>query len=751
MGDRARRGRTWLLAVVVLILVSTTTVAAQTLGPTAVDDDVLAAQEDSTVLDPLANDVAGDSPIDPSTFLIVSGPSNGVIEPAGGSMVGQYAPNDGFIGSDLIEYTICDLAGRCDSANIHITVPPYPPRPWPDAYSGPWETAIALDLLANDRASDFPLDPASFEIIRRPSLGTLSTDSPTATYVPDPSAWGRDTFEYRLCDTAANCATASVIVVLHHTFRTPIARDDTRTASQPDTSITFRVLENDDVFQGHFVDDLTSRDLRQPTVRVLTQPVGGTARVSESLTAWPAVDYRAGFAPPPVDTFVYEVCNDVGLCDTATITVLTPAFGTFEAHDDTGITTAGTPLDMPVTANDVLFVDDVLEVGTVSDPPNGTATVVFSRTVRYSPDPGFVGTDSFTYEACPTGEFGCLNATVHVEVLAGFAPPSVLPDSSTSSGGPVVIDVLANDAAAQGELVPNSVAVATQPGQGVATPLWDGRVDYLPDPGFVGVDTFSYTVCDSVGQCGAATATVTVTGPTPTPTPTPVPTATPPPQPTPTPVPTATPVPTPEPSPTPTPEPEVPRCAGIVATHVGTAGDDRIVGTPGDDVIVALEGDDEILALGGRDLICAGPGADVVDAGPGRDTVFGQRGPDRIVGGSGADDLFGGSGRDVIRGNRGRDTIHGGSGADTIDGGAHDDDIAGAGGRDEIAGGKGADLLDGGAKRDTISGNSGADQLRGGSAADVLDGGKGIDACDGGSGSDRARRCETIRSAVRLL
>lgn len=100
---------------------------------------------------------------------------------------------------------------------------------------------------------------------------------------------------------------------------------------------------------------------------------------------------------------------------------------------------------------------------------------------------------------------------------------------------------------------------------------------------------------------------------------------------------------------------KVHRCNGLVATIVGTSGDDVIVGTSGDDVIVGLGGRDVIRGRGGNDTICGG------------------RGPDSIYGGSGADLLFGNKGGDLLFGGRGHDTLVGNKGFDGLSAGGGTD------------------------------------------------------------------------------
>jgi Tol biopolymer transport system component len=156
-------------------------------------------------------------------------------------------------------------------------------------------------------------------------------------------------------------------------------------------------------------------------------------------------------------------------------------------------------------------------------------------------------------------------------------------------------------------------------------------------------------------------------------------------------------------------EPALPRCAGRIATIVGTPGRDNLKGTKSKDVIVALGGDDRIRTYTKADVICAGAGRDEVDAGdngegggsdlvlagPGADHVtlgpelgraFGEGGNDLLIGSKGGDGLYGGPGNDVLRGGPNppynSDFLYGGPGNDRLDGGPGPNQLYGGPGRD---------------------------------------------------------------------
>jgi Tol biopolymer transport system component len=156
-------------------------------------------------------------------------------------------------------------------------------------------------------------------------------------------------------------------------------------------------------------------------------------------------------------------------------------------------------------------------------------------------------------------------------------------------------------------------------------------------------------------------------------------------------------------------EPALLRCAGRIATIVGTPGRDSIKGTKSKDVIVALGGDDTIHSYTKADVICAGPGRDDVDAGDngeggGSDLVMAGPGADRVLLGPELGRAFGESGNDLLLGSKGGDALYGGPGNDTLRGGSNplynSDSLYGGPGDDHLYGGPGPNYLYGGPGRD---------------------------------------------------
>ena len=86
------------------------------------------------------------------------------------------------------------------------------------------------------------------------------------------------------------------------------------------------------------------------------------------------------------------------------------------------------------------------------------------------------------------------------------APVAVDDFPTTPVDTPVEIDVLANDSYTD----PVTVSVQVFPQYGTLGIVNIGIFEYTPNPGYVGIDSFIYQICNNAGQCDTATVTITV-------------------------------------------------------------------------------------------------------------------------------------------------------------------------------------------------------------------------------------------------
>jgi uncharacterized repeat protein (TIGR01451 family) len=282
----------------------------------------------------------------------------------------------------------------------------------------------------------------------------------------------------------------------------PDAVDDSATTPEDDP-VDVDVLANDTDVDG---------DLDPTSVTVTSGPANGSTSVDPG-TGVVSYTPDPGYNGP--DSFTYQVCDDAGLCDSATVTLTVSSVADAPTVvDDSATTDEDVPVDIDVLANDSDADGDLdpTSVTVTSGPANGTISVdPLTGVVTYTPDPDYNGPDSFDYEVCDLTAL-CTSGTVTLTVDPVADPPAVVADTaSTPEETPVDVDVLANDSDADGDLDPTSVTVTAGPTNGTVSvdPL-TGVVTYTPDPDYNGSDAFTYEVCDLTALCTTGTVTLTV-------------------------------------------------------------------------------------------------------------------------------------------------------------------------------------------------------------------------------------------------
>ncbi|MDY0781514.1 tandem-95 repeat protein, partial [Tenacibaculum sp. IB213877] len=156
------------------------TVNATNDAPVATDDNAATNEDIAVTINVLANDSDIDSTIDPASVSISSAPANGTvtIDPATGEVT--YTPNPDFNGNDSFEYTVCDDAtpALCDTAIVNVTVNATNDAPVAidDNAATNEDTAVTINVLANDSDIDSTIDPASVSISSAPANGTVTID-----------------------------------------------------------------------------------------------------------------------------------------------------------------------------------------------------------------------------------------------------------------------------------------------------------------------------------------------------------------------------------------------------------------------------------------------------------------------------------------------------------------------------------------------------------------------------------------------
>jgi len=257
------------------------------------------------------------------------------------------------------------------------------------------DVPVVIDVLANDTG-----DNLSVTNFTQPTDGTTASGGFTVTYTPDPGFTGVDTFFYEVTD--GDGATDSATVTVTVTANEPPDAVDDSAETTTDTPVDIDVTGNDSDPEG---DPISVTD------------VGTPANGLAALTGPGLIAYTPDTSFNGVDEFTYELSDSYGDTDVATVVVTVSPPAPPDAVDDSATTKEETLVIVEVLDNDS---GSGISVTLVSDPPDGTANSG-GFTVTYTPDPGFTGEDTFSYEI--TDSIGQTDsATVTVTVNANVAP-----------------------------------------------------------------------------------------------------------------------------------------------------------------------------------------------------------------------------------------------------------------------------------------------------------------------------------------
>lgn len=468
-----------------------TSALAAPLGVLARADQGTLDENTSITLNVLANDtnLGGSGLVVPRIFP----PSQGtaVLNPDGTI---TFTPDEDFSGVVSFSYEVSDTDSDCPltaAAPVVLTVVPVPRPPIAndDSAQTTQDTPVTLDVLANDidrnPTPGVGLVPV---VVEPPDHGTLTPNSDgTFTYTPNAGFTGTDSFVYQDQEGQLTSNPATVTIQVLPPVNLPPTANDDSARTDSNTPVTIAVLAND------------ADPENDPLTPVLNDlPARGTATVNPDGT----ITYTPDGAFFGTDTFTYFDTDGTNTSNLATVTVqIAPAFNTPPvAVDDLATARLDTPVTIDVLANDFDPDGDPLQAFLNTPPANGTVEQNPDGMFTYTPNPGFVGTDTFTYIA-NDGFFEGTEATVTIQVLLPPAPVANTDYAYTLPDTPVFIDVLADDFFPSGNRVLPEVLQG--PFHGSLTDHGDGTYTYTPDQGFIGPDFFEYELSDVGGSSSA--------------------------------------------------------------------------------------------------------------------------------------------------------------------------------------------------------------------------------------------------------
>ncbi|MFK8265762.1 T9SS type B sorting domain-containing protein [Capnocytophaga cynodegmi] len=328
-------------------------------------------------------------------------------------------------GTYTIVYRICEKLNptNCDTATATVVVNPTDLEAVPDDFSGTpirgTDGGNTPSVLTNDKLNGTPLNPSDVTLTwgaTPPNGFTPNTDG-TITIAPNTPA-GTYTLTYTICEVLnpTNCETTTVTVLV--TASPIVANDDDYTMYPIYTTIggtvSTSVLVNDTI-EGvtATLGTVTISNPTTPNTNIYIDTANGMVVVLPN-------------TPVGTYTLTYTICekaNPTNCSNQANVTVV--VLDVPKANDDSATTEINTPVVVNILENDQ-NIPTAGRVSVVSDPSRGSVQVndggtpndPSDDTINYTPNPDFVGTDTFVYELCDAAG-NCSNATVTIEVVAG--------------------------------------------------------------------------------------------------------------------------------------------------------------------------------------------------------------------------------------------------------------------------------------------------------------------------------------------
>ena len=313
--------------------------------PVALNDTIRFVEDyGDTLVNVLSNDTDLDGDLSASSLSIVASffgefnnNANTAFVDTSSTVMVKTAPD--YYGTDKLIYSVADETGLIDSATLVIEVTPV-------------EDAVVIFTTAQDTINLFLFEdiPLDFELIAydadgdtliftlcgEPKYGHLSlpgeiadtlkneaviNSAPPAIQVnPEADYYGYYTFRYCVTDKAGNVAIAVVTVNIVSVPDPPLAFTDSITIFQTNAD-TINILVNDFDVENDM--DISSLRIygNNTSGSATTIPTYGGAFASIYNDSSLIIDYSGIQMFFGEDSLVYSICDETGLCDTATVII----------------------------------------------------------------------------------------------------------------------------------------------------------------------------------------------------------------------------------------------------------------------------------------------------------------------------------------------------------------------------------------------------------------------------------------------
>jgi len=375
------------------------------------EDDTATTEVDTAVdIDVLANDTDNDAGWDFSSLWFPHEPFYGTATAGWDGWV-TYTPGEGYRGSHVFQYEICNRDGRCDRAWVYLFVDPGSPLV-ARADSATVYAGYQKYLTPTENDSSPPV-MTSVQLLVPPEHGTASTDGYAIYYDSEPDYLGPDFMVYAICLEDGSCAASTIQLTVRGNQEPVVVPDFVHT--NEDTPVDFNALANDYDPDGdplHLQGPCEEWEWPWRNTRLSCSEQGLCYLETQPLE----IGYGSARC---------VVCDELYCVEEIVPIQIDRVPNPPEAYDDAGQTDEDTPVELNVLANDAFNGGrPVPDTMTFTGPSHGSAVVdVDTGWVTYTPAANYAGPDSFVYHICDIWAL-CASATVTMSVTAVEDPPA---------------------------------------------------------------------------------------------------------------------------------------------------------------------------------------------------------------------------------------------------------------------------------------------------------------------------------------
>ncbi|MBB17585.1 hypothetical protein CMK22_20150, partial [Candidatus Poribacteria bacterium] len=357
---------------------------------------------------------------DSLTYVIFSQVTKGILSGSPPNL--NYIPNQDFIGTDAFTFNTYDGLLSSNTATISITLNTVIQNSPPVAKTDTEITVIedqqaAIKLVVTDINSD----PLIYTIISQPQNGTLFGTPPILIYKPNKNYNGTDKLIFKANDGKLDSNTATINITVIPVNDQPVIA--------PDVALTLQVVEDSTNVPINLV--AIDHDEDELTYHIVSHPINGTlSGKAPELTYTPHPNFSQN------DAFSFKVNDGTVNSEIITITIIITPINDIPTASDITKVFAQKSIDNLIRLNCKDLDADELTYAIVSHPKNGELSTLNNNLTKYTPNPDFVGHDTFTFKANDgqnDSNLGTVNITVSkvletiIDLSQSNYPPIIIP------------------------------------------------------------------------------------------------------------------------------------------------------------------------------------------------------------------------------------------------------------------------------------------------------------------------------------